>query len=43
MLGMALEIIAYRDASMSFMLQIYENEMRLEPRKNSKPNPKLIK
>lgn len=42
-LGAVLEIIAYREASMSFMLQIYENEMKLEPRKSSKPNLKLIK
>jgi hypothetical protein len=42
-LGVVLEITAYRAASMSFMLQIYENQMKQGPRNKSKPNLKLIK
>lgn len=42
-LGAVLEITAYREASMSFMLQIYESEMELGPRNPTKPNLKRIK
>jgi len=42
-LGTVLEITAYREASMSFMLQIYENQMELGPENPTKPNLKRIK
>ena len=38
-----LEITAYREASMSFMLQIYENELKAKPGKKLKPTLRLIK
>lgn len=42
-LGTVLEITAYREASMSFMLQIYESAMELGSGNPTKPNLKRIK
>lgn len=42
-LGTVLEITAFREASMSFMLQIYEGEILPESGKELKTNLKLIK
>lgn len=46
-LGTVLEITAHREASLSFMLQIYENEIKSgskpRPRKKSKPILRRIK
>lgn len=38
-----LEIIAYRDASMSFMLQLYENEPKLKTEGKPKPDLRRVK